>query len=488
MNDSDERGTSLDLPEAELEELFAGVERLAEQELSIARSGPVFESPPSATSLQTLLADEQRLPLEGEPIGALLGRCAAILSAGRRTAPTFFGYILSPAAPVGVAADLLASAANQNLTSWRSAPAATALELITIRWLGQLVGFADDAAGLLVSGGSAANLTALWMALRSRGDDDLDRRTLVAYASEAAHFSVLKAAGVLGVGLQAVGTGSRRELDPAALKSLIEADRAAGRRPFCVVATAGSTATGAIDPLAEIAAIAAEQRLWLHVDGAYGAPAAAVPAERHLFAGIELADSLCIDAHKWLYAPLDCGALLVRPSSAPGPLEERDESDYVRVIADRDEEEFAFWQHGLELSRRFRALKLWMILRYHGAAQLAAAIAEDIELARYMAERVRQADELELLTEPSLSICCFRHSPPGAPAGLDLNAHNERLLKELQREGAVYLSNATLDGRLALRACITNFRSTRRDVERTLELVRCVGTQLLESPHTAVHC
>jgi glutamate/tyrosine decarboxylase-like PLP-dependent enzyme len=265
------------------------------------------------------------------------------------------------------------------------------------------------------------------------------------------------------------------------LREVIAADSVSGRQPFCVVATAGTTATGAIDPVGEIASLAREWGLWLHVDGAYGAPAAAVPSQRRLFTGLQLADSLCIDAHKWLYAPLDCGALLLRQGAAQFSLES--DREYVRVLAANPAEQFVFWDHGLELSRRFRALKLWMIFRYHGARKIAAAIAEDIEMAAYMAAEIRRSDDLELLTEPSLSICCFRHRPPELDEP-ELDSHNERLLGVLQREGSVYLSNANVSGRFALRACITNFRTTPRDVDRTLEVVRALGRQLLRTSPT----
>ena len=237
------------------------------------------------------------------------------------------------------------------------------------------------------------------------------------------------------------------------------------------MANAGTTSTGAVDPLDAVADVAAEAGVWLHVDGAYGAPAAADPACRPLFSGLHRADSLCIDAHKWLYAPVDCSALLLHDAAATARAFGAGADDYVRILATQPAETFAFWDHGLELSRRFRALKLWAILRFHGARRLAAAIGEDVRLAAHLAQLVADAEDFELLAGPGLSICCFRH----APAHLDepaLDAHNERILQALQRDGRVYLSNATIDGRFALRACITNFRTTRADVERVLEVVR----------------
>ena len=471
MTESDRRDVSLDPTAEDLRALLAGVTALVEQEVDAARSGPVFESPPSAVDVDRRVGADRALPVDGESVEELLAACAAVLAGGRRTTPAFFGYVQSPPAPVAVVADLLASAADQNLTSWRSGPAAAAVELQTLRWLGEFVGFDAAATGILVSGGSAANLTALLVAMRTVTGADEDRRAMRVYASAETHFSVAKAAQALGIGLAPIAVDSDRRLDPAALRNAVAGDRAAGLLPICVVANAGTTSTGAVDPLDAVADVAAEAGVWLHVDGAYGAPAAADPACRPLFSGLHRADSLCIDAHKWLYAPVDCSALLLHDAAATARAFGAGADDYVRILATQPAETFAFWDHGLELSRRFRALKLWAILRFHGARRLAAAIGEDVRLAAHLAQLVADAEDFELLAGPGLSICCFRH----APAHLDepaLDAHNERILQALQRDGRVYLSNATIDGRFALRACITNFRTTRADVERVLEVVR----------------
>ena len=471
MTDPDRRDASLDLSAEELGALFAGVAALTEQEVAAARFGPVFERAPSAAEVDRVIGTDRPLPADGESVEDLLAACAAVLAAGRRTTPAFFGYVQSPPAPVAVAADLLASAADQNLTSWRSAPAAAAVEHQTLRWTGEFVGFDAAATGILVSGGSAANLSALLVALHAVAGPDEDRRAMRVYASAETHFSVGKAARALGVALQPVAVDGERRLDPAALRTLIDADRAAGLLPICVVANAGTTSTGAVDPLDEVATVAIDAGVWLHVDGAYGAPAAADPASRHLFAGLDRADSLCIDAHKWLYAPVDCSALLLHDAAGTARAFGAGAGDYVRILATQPAESFAFWDHGLELSRRFRALKLWATLRLHGGRRLAAAIGEDIRLAAHLADLVAAAEDFELLAGYGLSVCCFRHTP----AHLDesaLDAHNERILHALQRDGRVYLSNATLDGSFALRACITNFRTTRADVERVLAVVR----------------
>lgn len=250
-----------------------------------------------------------------------------------------------------------------------------------------------------------------------------------------------------------------------------------------MVASAGTAATGAIDPLAETARIADEFRLWFHIDGAYGAPAA-MTDKRARFAGLERADSVSLDPHKWLYTPLDCGCLLYRDAALARQAFVT-EAEYVKVHEQAEIESFAFWDYGIELSRRFRALKIWLTLKYYGRDRLAAAIAGDIAMAEYLAERVQEAMDLELLAPVQLSICCFRYVPPGMGERLaaatdaerqsldaELNRLNERIMHRIQRGGKAYLSNAMLRGRFALRACIINFRTTRADIDLTLKVVR----------------
>jgi aromatic-L-amino-acid/L-tryptophan decarboxylase len=465
----------LDLDGEDLDAVFTRAAASAAAELDATRCGPVFSAAPSAARLHALL--DGPLPVDGEPLEDVLDACDAVLAAGRRTTPGFFGYIQSPPTPVGVIADLLASAADQNLTAWRSAPAAVHVERLTVRWLGQLVGFDDDAAGLMVSGGSAANLTALLMAIRTRAAPDVDRRGLIAYVSEECHFSVAKAAGALGLSVRRVPVDASWRLEVPALRDAVAADVRTGLRPLCVVASAGTTATGAVDPLESAAEIAAEHKLWFHVDGAYGAPAAAVAAQRDKFRGMQRADSLAIDAHKWLYAPVDCSALLVHDITATARAFGATAGDYVRVLEAEHDEAFAFWDHGLELSRRFRALKLWLTLRHYGARRLAQAIEHDIAMAAHLAALVDHSSDFEVLSRPSLSICTFRHVPPTV-AEDELDMHNERLLAAVQRDGRVYLSNAVVDGHFALRACVTNFRTTTADIERTVDVLRRLGAAL----------
>ena len=270
------------------------------------------------------------------------------------------------------------------------------------------------------------------------------------------------------------------------LRERIKADLQAGVKPFCIVASAGTTNTGAVDPLSAIADVAKEFALWFHIDGAYGAPAALDETKHSLFGGLERADSISLDPHKWLYAPLDCGCLLFRDDAQARVAFGNEDADYIKVLEENADESFAFWNYGPELSRRFRALKIWLTLRYYGVRRIAAAITEDNALAAYLAELVEQAEDFELLSQPQLSICCFRYVPPALRLSLDtpenaiindeLNKLNEKIMYAVQRGGRAYLSSATIHGKFALRVCITNFRTTRADIEQTLEIIREAAT------------
>jgi aromatic-L-amino-acid decarboxylase len=440
---------------------------------------------------------------EGETMESIFDDFRLVVDASRHNGhPRFFGYIASPSTPVGAYADLLASALNQNVTSWRSAPAATEVEKVVVRWLSELVGYGSDASGLLTSGGSMANLTALLVAHRTRAPEDVARKGLRAidvpmtvYASEQVHLSIPKAADVLGLGrdyVRLVETDAAFRLDVKSLRERIDGDLRSGLKPFCVVANAGTVNTGAVDPLEEIARVAEEYDLWLHVDGAYGALARIDVEKRTLFRGLERADSLSLDAHKWLYAPVDCGCLLFRDTARARAALSPGEADYIKVHEQEERESFAFWDYGIELSRRFRALKLWMMLRYYGARRLSEAVARDNALAEYLASRVQAAEDFELLAPVSLSICCFRYVPEGLRLKLrgaqgeeereainsELDRMNMRIMHAVQRGGRAYLSNASLRGRFSLRACITNFRTTREDMDYTLGVIRDAAREL----------
>lgn len=426
---------------------------------------------PATSGLETTAVFDRPPPEEG--LGpAALDDLAAVVALSRPPSPRFFGYVLGSGEPVAAVGDLLASVLNQNVTAWRSAPAAVTIERVVVRWLAESLG-CRGFVGSLTGGGSSANLMALAMAreARERAGEGGVRPGGVVYASSEVHMSIPKALGLLGLGHHALRTvpvddAFRMQVD--ALERAVLADVAAGRRPIAVVASAGTVNTGAIDPLQAIAEVARRHGLWMHVDGAYGALAAlAVP---EAFASMELADSISLDAHKWLYQPLDCGCLLYRDASAARSAFSHT-GDYTRSLLEDPVERFSFFEESMELSRRFRALKLWLSLRYHGLAAFRDSIRTDLQLARRLAGAIDARPELERLAPVSLSAVCFRHRGQGAVAEAEVDRFNQDLLLRVIRRGRVYLSNATLRGRFALRACIVNHRSSTADVDAVVDEV-----------------
>jgi glutamate/tyrosine decarboxylase-like PLP-dependent enzyme len=422
------------------------------------------------------------LPLEGSDFESLLRvfRETIIPFSRQNAHPRMFGYVQSPGTPLAAFADLLASTLNSNLTVWRSAPAPVELERLTIDWIRQILGFDSDAGGLLMSGGSMANLSALASARNARCR--FPDRKLRLYTSTETHFSISKAAGLLGIGREnvchiAVDEDFKIRLD--ALVAQITADLAAGYQPLCVVANAGTVNTGAIDPLREIREIANRHQLWMHVDGSYGAFAILAPGAKASLTGIEQADSVALDPHKWLYLPVDVGCVIYRrPDQARGAFAH--DAEYTRVIGGGADESFAFWDYGPELSRRFRALKVWMLLKGVGLQSLGEAIEQNLACARHLESLVQASDDFEMAAAVGLSIFCFRHVPAllQDASAQTIDAWNERLLIALQHDGSSYLSNTTLGGRFALRGCVLNYRTTLRDMEILLDDLRRVGRSI----------
>jgi glutamate/tyrosine decarboxylase-like PLP-dependent enzyme len=496
-------GSSLDISEAEMRELSSQVTKLVTEYFSAVSTLPVF---PETVGGKTVGKIGASLPLAGEPLEQLLNDCRVIIENSRHNGhPRFFGYVASPATPPGAFADLIASTLNSNVTSWRSGPAATEIERTVVSWLASLIGYTDDtqeAHGLLTSGGSMANLTALLIAQRTKSVTDVastglwhSRVPMTIYASDQIHMSIPKAADILGLGraqVRLIESDDRFRLNAAALRQTVAKDIANGMKPFCVVASAGTVNTGAVDPLAEIADVADEFGLWFHIDGAYGALAALDETKRPLFRGLERADSVSLDPHKWLYVPIDSGCLLFRDEAHARAAFSYDSADYIKVHEQNADEAYAFWNYGPELSRRFRALKIWLTLRYYGVRRIAQSISEDNALAAYLAEQVEAATDFELLAPPELSICCFRYLPPSlqeklrthaadtAVIGAELDKLNTNVMNAVQRGGRAYLSSATVRGKFALRACITNFRTTRDDIDETLEIVRNAAREVVK--------
>lgn len=463
---------------------------LAADYLHSLRHRPVYPDTSSQRIRQQL---ELSLPKEGCDFDHLftIFRDVILESSRHNGHPRMFGYVQSPGTGIGAIADFLASTLNANLTAWRSAPVAVEIERLTIEWIRQIVGFDPGAAGLFVSGGSMANLSALAAARRAqfsqRPVDDVttsETARLRVYASQETHHSIGKAMTLLGFApdcLRHIAANAQGKIETDDLVAKIKQDRAAGFQPFCVVANAGTVMTGSIDPLNELADIAQRFHLWMHVDACYGGFAVIAPSLKPLFRGLERADSIALDPHKWLYLPVDSGCVLYRNAENARATFAHDAA-YTRVMEKEADEAFAYWDYGPELSRRFRALKVWMLLKGVGLRQLGRAIENNVACALHLERLVQKSDDFEMLAPVELSIFCFRYLPVGLrteprdEAAID--RLNEELLLGLQRDGSSYLSNAIIGGRFALRGCVLNYRTTEADMEILLQDLRRVASRL----------
>jgi aromatic-L-amino-acid/L-tryptophan decarboxylase len=456
--------SSLELSPANFRELARSTVELAAGYLETLDTRPIFP-PTSGEETERLF----RAPLPENGLGErAFDALGSLIDHSRAHNGRFFGYVHSPGEPVAALGDLVASILAQNITAWRSAPAPVTVERVVVQWLAEAIG-CPEFSGSLTGGGSSANLMALAMAREAKipaNDDGLYSRTpVVVYASEQIHMSIPKALALLGLGrrqLRLLPIDSNFRMIPGELERSIQEDTDAGKIPIAVVASAGTVNTGAIDPLADIAAIARGHGLWLHVDGAYGALAAL--AEPSKFTGLNHADSLSLDPHKWLYQPLDCGCLLYRDAALARKTFAYT-GDYARTFTEDPIEGFAFFEESIELSRRFRALKLWLSLRYHGLSAFREAIQRDLDHAQRLAVAVRDCPTLLLASPVELSAVCFRHLVATAASEDERNRFNRALLKRIQLRGRIYLSNAELHGHFCLRACMVNHRTTDADID-----------------------
>jgi glutamate/tyrosine decarboxylase-like PLP-dependent enzyme len=466
------------------------VDRIAEL-LETLPDRPVTRNE-SPSAVRTALDLNGPLPESGADPAALLEDTARLLFDHSlfNGHPRFFGYITAAPSPIGMLGDFLAAAVNANVGGWMLSPAATEIESQTVRWIAEFIGYPADCGGLLVSGGNMANFVGVLAARAAKADWDVraagtggaSTRRLRVYVSAETHTWIQKAADLAGLGTDAIRwipTDAALRMDVAALERQLDADAAAGDLPFLVVGTAGSVSTGAVDPLPRIAEVCAQRGLWFHVDGAYGGFAAAVPEAPDDLRALSGADSVAVDPHKWLYAPLEAGCALVRD-----PEHLRAAFSYHPPYYHFEERATNYVDYGPQNSRGFRALKVWLALRHAGAAGYRRMIADDIRLARAMADAVARHPELELATQ-DLSITTFRYVPadlrhrtaePAVERHLD--AVNRALLDRLQRGGEVFVSNAVIGGRYLLRACIVNFHTGQRDVDAVPGIVARVGREI----------
>ena len=485
------RQRPLAIPSAEFRALgHRLVDQLADRLEAIPR-GPVTpgERP---SQVRAALGTDAPLPEEGSDPAALLEESTRLLFDHSlfNGHPRFWGYITSSPAPIGMFADLIGAAVNPNAGGWSLSPAATEIEVQTVRWIAQFIGYPETCGGVLVSGGNMANLVCFFAARAAKAPWAVQRDgampagcgRLRSYASKETHTWIQKAADLSGLGTDSIRwieTDGSQRLRLDELERQVAADRAAGDIPFLVVGTGGSVSTGAVDPLPALAAFCRREGLWFHVDGAYGGIAAAVPEAPGDLRGLSEADSVAVDPHKWLYAPLEAGCALVRD-----PVLHRAAFSYHPPYYHFEEKSVNFVDYGMQNSRGFRALKVWLSFRHAGASGHRRMISDDILLARSMARAIEKHDLLEVLTT-ELSIVTFRYVPAdlrsrrGEAASEEyLSRLNQALLDDLQRGGEIFVSNAVLDGRYVLRACIVNFNTSEADVAAAPEVVGRRGEAL----------
>lgn len=439
----------------------------------------------SPSQLQNILGNST-LPENGIPVSDLISKANNLLFNHSlfNGHPKFLGYITSSASPIGALADLLASSVNPNVGAQIISPIATEIEKQTIRWLAEFIGVSPNYGGILVSGGNMANFTAFLAGLTNKGpntlkEDGISNRLdkMIVYCSKSTHTWIEKAVILFGLGTKSVRwikTTSANKMDDNILEETIKEDINNGCKPIMVIGTAGDVSTGAVDNLKNISVISKKYNLWFHIDGAYGIPATVIPSLKGLFEGVSEADSIALDPHKWLYCPLEAGCTLVKnPQHLIDTFSSHPE--YYNFSSMEGEIAHNYYEFGLQNSRGFRALKVWLTLQQVGRIGYEKLIREDIELSKLLFLLAENHKELEATTQ-NLSITTFRYIPnnyKNSSANKDnyLNKLNEELLNNLQSGGEVFLSNAIIDEKYCLRACIVNFRTSEKDIKEIVEII-----------------
>lgn len=422
------------------------------------------------------------LPEQGEDAGEIIRRAYTLLMNHSLLDghPRFWGYIIGSGTQIGALADLLAATVNPNVGSWILAPMASEIEAQTVRWIAGWIGYPADCGGILVSGGAMANYVGFLAARRVKAPWNIREQGLRAgtgqlkvYCSTETHTWIQKATDAFGFGTDAIAwipVDQNLKMDVDSLDAQIKSDKASGDIPFMVIGTAGTVSTGVVDDLDELSRLCKRHDLWFHVDGAYGAPAAHLEENAELFKGLTEADSVALDPHKWFYSPQEAGCVLVRERShLLDTFSYR--PPYYHFDDYGDDPGINYYEYGLQNSRGFRALKVWMGLLQAGRAGLEEMIRHDIEMAQLLYQIVDEAGDFEAF-QTSLSITTFRYKPMHIDDDEELNALNEKLLVAVQNGGKAFISNAVSDGKFLLRACFVNFRTRRDDIVMLPEILR----------------
>jgi aromatic-L-amino-acid/L-tryptophan decarboxylase len=462
------------------------------------------------TTIRALL-NSQPVPNEGTEINEVLKESTALLFEHSlfNGHPRFWGYITSSATPVGALADLIVSTINANVGAFALSPIATEIENQTVQWLAELIGYQKNCGGLFVSGGNMANFIGFLAARKSIIKNDIrkeglpvkfadqivppwglnpekshgfkEKKRFIVYCAKGTHTWIEKATDMFGHGMDSIrfiDVNNHDQMNVSKLQKQISSDRQNGHVPFLVVGNAGTVSTGAIDPLDEIASLCHNENIWFHIDGAYGAPAAMLPETASLFKGINQADSIALDPHKWLYSPIEAGCILVRNEKNL-----HDTFSFSPVSYNFDgngsEKPINYHEYGMQNSRGFKAFKVWLSLKYAGRKGISKMIRDNIELAQKLFELAQKTPEIQAVSQ-NLSITTFRYVPYDIEDNAYLNLINEKLLNRLQSGGEVFLSNAIVNECYCLRVCIVNFRTTYSDLETLIKIVLKEGSMIHE--------
>lgn len=462
------------------EKLGRAVTELVSQHASTLDSLPVT-SRATPDDLRKLF--DEPLPIEGLPGEQILEQFARDVAphAMQVPSPRYFGQFNPTPLAIGVWADALCSSLNQNAGAWRNGPTSALIETQVIRWLCTLVGYDDKGFGVLASGGSEANLIALKCA-RDHAFPEIARsgaqgeNNLTAYTSEQCHYSVEKSLDILGLGrasLRKLETDDRFHVRGDRLREAIKADLAAGRRPFCIVGVAGTTSTGVIDPLPELFEIAQENNCWFHVDAAYGGALAFSDRHKSKLRGIELADSVTFDPHKWMFVPFSCGATLVRDGGQVLRNSFDMSPEYLAERRGFDDSQYDFFRYGQMGTRRFNSLKLWMCFKFLGRRGYSAAVERHIELTQHLAARLDELPDFERVGEIETAVCCFRYLPETVRAMSPEKQDDiqQALQQRVEKSGKAFFPSTRLHGRQALRVNINSYLTQQRHVDDLVELL-----------------
>ncbi|NKB38408.1 MAG: aminotransferase class V-fold PLP-dependent enzyme [Gammaproteobacteria bacterium] len=473
-----EENYKLELSPTEMKALgYQVIDMLVDYQTSVA--GQAVKTQVAQADMEALLRESA--PESGSDASALVRKLQEeiLIDLEHKIHPRDFAFIPGPSNFVSVMADTIAGGLNIFSGAQLTSSAATIIELQVIDWLRQIFGFEDSAGGLFVSGGSAANLTGLAAARHLILNDDIGSARI--YYSDQTHVSNIKALKLLGFQAEqfsSISTDEDFRIKPDELQECVNKDRDAGFKPFCIIANAGTTNTGAVDPLEELLAIRDTEQMWLHVDGAFGAAAALTDKGREVLKGLENVDSLSFDPHKWLFQPYEIGGIIVRDMNHLQKTFATNAS-YLRDIQGPDSQEVNFFDYGIQMTRGFRALKMWLSIKTFGLAAFRKAIERGIELAELVETELKKSEHWEIITPAQLGIITFRY----VIAGLDesaLSELNQRIVQSIVDDGFAFILTTSLRGQTVLRICAINPRTSDEDIRLTIEKLGQFGQSAAE--------